>query len=112
MANKAEIITRALRRLRVVSHNRAATADQMSEVGTVLDSLYEEFTQDNATPWQLTDVPDECVNALADLLAAEIAPEFSKPSPVSRSRALTRLTDIINPDDWLVQRDSNAVEYF
>ena len=77
MATRADVITRALRRLRVVAANRTPTADMSQEAGTVLDSLYAEIGESAAIPWALSAVPDEAFNPLADLLAAEIAP----PSP-------------------------------
>ena len=108
MATRADVITRALRRLRVVAANRTPTADMSKAVGAVLDSLYAEVGESVAIPWALSAVPDEALNALADLLAAEIAPEYSRPAPVPRSRALVRLLAVVNPDD----RQITAPEYF
>ena len=51
---------------------------------------------------------DEAFNPLADLLAAEIAPEYSRPAPVARSRALVRFLAVVNPDD----RQITSPEYF
>ena len=108
MATKADVVTRALRRLRVVAANRAPTADLSAETGTVLDSLFAEIGVDHAISWTLDTTPDEALNPLADLLAAEIAPEYSKAAPMPRSRALTRFLAVINPDDRLIR----PAEYF
>ena len=108
MPTRADVITRALRRLRVVAANRTPTADMSAEVGTVLDGLYAELSEDVAISWALSAVPDSALNPLADLLAAEIAPEYSRPAPVSRSRALVRFLALVNPDDT----ETTAAVYF
>ena len=81
-------------------------------MGTVLDSVFEEIQGVNATPWTLDDVPDECVHPLAELVAVEMAPEFSRPAPTTRPRAWVRLMAIINPDDWSTRREDDVPEYY
>lgn len=100
MATRAEVITRALRRLRVVAMDEAATTDQETETGEVLDALAEELRES----WgiylpDLTDVDSTAYLPLADALAAHMAGDFGVAPPVPFSRAVVRLRAVTNPDD-------------
>lgn len=112
MATKADIVTRALRRLRVIAANRAATADMMAEGTTVLESLFEEFQAGTSVAFDLDDVPEKCVNALSDLLASELAPEYSKSPPVARSVAWGRLRRATDADTWIERRQDYMPTYY
>lgn len=91
MAARIDIIRMALRRINVVAEDEPATADQEAYVGAVLDSLYAEIAAESYPLWFLADVPDHAVRPLANLLAVEIAPDYSRPAPDTRARAWRRV---------------------
>jgi hypothetical protein len=97
---RAELITRALRRLRIVAFDEAATAEQEAVCSEALDALQEELLWShgiNIGDVDLTE--DEHFLPLAYLLAVEVAPEFSTAAPETRAKAIVRLGSVINPDD-------------
>lgn len=102
MRTKSELITRALRRLRVVAMDEQASADQEAVVAETLQALEEELQRSFGIVIPLSssdEIEDDVFLPLAYLLAAEIAPEFAVPSPERRSTALIRLRSVTNPND-------------
>jgi len=115
MAAKIDIIQMALRRINVVAEDEPATADQEAYVGSVLDSLYAEIAQQSYPLWFLTDVPDEAVRPLANLLAVEIAPDYSRAAPDTRAKAWRRLMAVVrknNIDEAVEKPDRGAEVYY
>ena len=90
---KREIATRALRRIGVVAHDEAATADQYAVAEDALVSLYAELNASNGFSMTFGPdaVPDDYFLPMAYLLAVEIAPDFTRPAPDRRNTALLRL---------------------
>lgn len=112
MKIRDELITRALRRIRVVAMDEAATAEQAMIASDALDALASEL-QVTFGIRALIDaseaVDDELFLPLAFLLAAEIAPDFGVPRVEPLSRALIRLRALTNPDD---RQGPVVAEYF
>lgn len=94
-----DVVTHAFRALMISADDEAVTADQIAFGTNTLESLYEELKAMAYPTWDLTAVPDSAFNALARLLAVEIAPAYEVPARESRGKALVRLLALINPDD-------------
>lgn len=103
---KNEVITRAMRHIRVLGANETADADMVATAGDVLDALFAEFqqTQGVTFSWALDATPDGAFLPLAYLLGAEIAPDYNRPAQ-SRSRAIGRLRAFAIDDDRPDSRD-------
>jgi hypothetical protein len=95
-----QIITRALRKLGVAAEDEDPSAAMLANSSEALDSVLAEVRSASFRSNWTTAFPDEVANALSDLLAAELAPEY-KPAqpPYSRSRAWARLMELVRPDD-------------
>ena len=97
---RAQVIDLALKRLGVVAEDETASPAMEANVGDVLDTLFEEVEASKALTWDLTAVPGSAFNALANLLAVEVAPQYPPAqAPYPRSVAWQRLMGIIRPDD-------------
>lgn len=105
MPTRADVITRALRRLGVVAKDDAPDADDEALAGEVLDALFVEVQETQAVTWALSAVPDEAFLPLANLLACDVAPDFSVAAPTPRAVALRRLLAVIRPDNRADPRD-------
>lgn len=114
MAAKIDIINMALRRIRVVAEDEPATSDQAAYVGAILDSLYAEIAEQSYPLWFLTDVPDQAVRPLANLLAVEIAPDYARVAPEARAKAWRRLMAVVrkNNIDEAVEKPDRGAEVF
>ena len=110
MKTRLEVITRALRRIRIVAMDEAATTDQENVAGDALDALVLELDRSHDLHiGNSTQFEDDIFLPLAYLLAAEIAPDFSVQSPEPRSRALMRLRSVLDPNDYIAP--AKAVYY-
>ncbi|ARO14430.1 hypothetical protein BVG79_01084 [Ketogulonicigenium robustum] len=100
MKTKKQIIERALRSIGVLAQDEPATAEMEQQAGMVLDSLWAEINaaMPGATFDPRAGVPDEAFVAVAQLLAAEIAPDYDRAGP-SRSRAWLRVRALYVTDD-------------
>lgn len=101
MKTRLEIVERALRSLRVLAQDDPATAEMLAEAGGVLGSIFAEINALRpGVPFDpRSGVPDEALVPLAQLLAAEIAPDYGEPPPVSRARAWLRVRALYVTDD-------------
>ena len=109
MPNRLDVINIALRRLKILSADNAATADMADYAGDILDSLFAEVKEVHAMPftWTLAATPSAALLPLGYLLAVEVAPHYNQPSE-PRSRAMARLRAYAFPDDRTDRRDSDA----
>lgn len=103
---REEVALRALRLIAVVAADEPATADAMNGALDVLDSLWAEVLAEAIAPWDIaTGVPIEAFVPLANLLAAELAPEYGVAAPMSRARAKLRVLGLYRPDDGQCPRE-------
>lgn len=103
---REQVIDLALKRLGVVAEDETASDAMAANVGDVLDTLFEEVAASKTLTWDLTAVPNNAYNALANLLAVEVAPQYPPvQAPYPRSVAWMRLMGIIRPDDREDGRD-------
>lgn len=80
MATKAQIKTRALRRLRVLAAGETASTDIDDIIDAAYDATYAMLAEDGTVTWGSTDdVPDEAEYAFTTLVAAQCADEFGVP---------------------------------
>ncbi len=109
MKTRQDVISRALRRIRVLAMDEAATAEQEDVAGEALTSLGVELelTHGIIMP-DLDNVPEDTFLPLAYVLAAEIAPDFARPAPEAKGTAITRLRSVTNPDD----REMTDAEFY
>lgn len=101
MPTKNDVITKALRILRVLSREEAPVADDAEYAGDVLDSILAEVGQDAPLPFNVEDTPSASFFPLANYLAAQIAPHFTVAAPDSPEKAKLRFVATIRPDDRL-----------
>lgn len=95
-----EIAARALRLLGVVAADESLTADQASNALAVLEGIWSELITEAQPTWDIeTGTPPEGFVPLANWLAAEMAPEYGVPAPMTRGRAKLRLLAVVRPDD-------------
>ncbi len=95
MTVRADIITRALRLLKVASVNNPPTADEAQQAGVILDSVFAMLGTGYGRmdiTWDLTDVPDEFVVPLSRLLAVHCADDFARKAPDTEQTALVRMS--------------------
>lgn len=106
-----DIITAAMRRLGIVAADETITADQSAYGGDVLEGLIAEIGDEAgaALTWDLDTAPAKSGRLLANLLAVEIAPQYSVAPPEPRGIAWLRLMGSIRPDD---RQDIAEPEYF
>lgn len=112
MTTKADIMRMAHRHIRVLSADEALSADQEQYAEDVLDSLWAEVQADGVSAGSVDAPSDALVLPMSHLLAAEIAPHYNRPSPLSRSRALARVRAALIVDDredWRDADDDGAV---
>ncbi|MDP5216699.1 hypothetical protein Q5Y75_05670 [Ruegeria sp. 2205SS24-7] len=116
---KLDIVTRALRKIQVVSVAEVPEAEDAADATTILEALFEDLkdTQELSLAWSLDATPDAAFLPLADILASEIAPTYGKAGP-SRSGAIARLRAYHINDDreqpWTeeeVEADDRAAFY-
>ena len=113
MKTQLDIITLALRRLGVTAEDDAPTADQQANGSAALVSLFDELSLEAVAGWTLAGgIPDYAAPGLSELLAAEIAPNYSRQPPVSRPRAYLRLIATIRPDDRPAVETDLAAGYY
>lgn len=95
-----QIITRALRKLGVTAEDEGPSSAMLASAGEALDSVLGEVRAAAYHASYTTAFPDEVANALSDLLAVELAPEYqpSQP-PYPRAVAWQRLMGLVRPDD-------------
>lgn len=108
MKTRLDVINRAFRRLGVKAEDENLTADQIANGGEVLDMLFAEAnkraldTHGQSFGWNLSYLPDEAFLPLANLLAAELAADYSAQPPITRERAMLQLFSVEFPDDRAV----------
>ncbi len=100
-----EVISRAHRRIRILAHDEPLTAEQKVLGDELLQTLYAELQTVATFPWTIDAVDDDCYLPLSFLLAVELAPEYNRPTPETRSRAWLRLMAVLRPDDREDRRD-------
>lgn len=107
MKTRLDVINRAMRRIGVKAEDENLTADQFANASEVLDTLLAELAGE-VTLGFTTDIPDDLFIPLANLLAAEIAPDYGI-TPPGRGAALLRVLGVLRADD---RPSIPAAEYF
>lgn len=104
-----ELIRLAYNRLSMGVDGVEITAGQYALAETFLDAAMAEITTEAAPYFNADDVPAEARLAVADLIAADIAPSFSMGAPRSRAAAKLAVLAIIRPDD---RKEVPPAEYY
>lgn len=104
-----DVITSALRILRVISRDEPPVADDAAYAGSVLDSLLAEVGQEAPLPFDSNNVPAASEAALSEYLAAALAKHFSSEAPSSFARAKLRFVATIRPDSRM---EIDGAEFF
>ena len=99
MPTRRDVINRAFRFLGVVAEDESMTADQEAFAGVLLDSVYDEISDETPPDFTIEDIPAISATHMAMLLAADLAPSYSRPPPISRGKAMLRLMGSIRPDN-------------
>lgn len=87
----------------------AVTAGESQMADAILESIYQECGEIAPMPWPLDAIPHEALFAMADYLAAELAPSFGMAAPTRPGRAKLRVMALMNPDN---RRPAVEAEYF
>lgn len=77
----AQLALRVLERLKVVIAPDSPTALDLTTVTTFYNNSLAEMRADNVAYWDQDDIPDEAFQALADLIAGRVAPDFGVTRP-------------------------------
>lgn len=104
MATRADVIALALRRLGVVAADEAPDADAYAYCDRVLVSIYREMEEQVTMPFELSDIANQYLVPLANLLAVEVAQHYAVQAE-PRSRAWSRFRATIVDDDRPDLRD-------
>jgi hypothetical protein len=104
-----ELIRLAYNRLGMGVDGVEITAGQYALADTFLNAAMAEINTEAAFYFNADEVPPEARLAVADLIAADIAPSFSFAAPRSRAGAKLALLAIIRPDD---RKDVAEPEFF
>ena len=84
MKTKLDVVEGAFRVLGIKAEDESLTADQIAYAGGVLEGLFAELSIHAPVTWWPDQIEDASANALARLLASEIAPAYqvqSEPRP-------------------------------
>lgn len=76
-----QLARRVLERLKVVIQPDEPVAEDLTTVETYYNNALAEMTADNVAYWDQDDIPDEAFQALADLIAGRIGPDFGVARP-------------------------------
>lgn len=87
----AQLARRVLERLRVTAAGETPTSEDAQTVTQFYTGAFGEMQVDNLTYWDATDIPDEAFEALADLLAGRLAPDFGLSRPDLEASGVARL---------------------
>jgi len=99
---RRDIATLALRLIGVSAHDEPATADEIAVADAMLTTIYSEIVaafwtevdedgvETTDPEWTLANIPASVATPLAQVLAADVAPVFSRGGP-SRGAAWVRL---------------------
>lgn len=105
MKTRLDVINRAFRQIGVKSEDEALTADQIANGGEVLDALFAEVskraldTHGQGLGFNLSAVPDEAFLPLANLLAVDLAGDYSVAPKMTRGTAMLQFFSVEFPDD-------------
>lgn len=105
MATESDIIDLAFRRIQVGGVGESITGHDYAYAASLLASLFAETEREVDVAWTLTTVPEVSKVALANLLAVELAPTYSRPLPEAKSVALTRYLGTVRADNRDDYRD-------
>jgi hypothetical protein len=108
MATRLDVTERAYRLLGLKAEDQALSADEAAFGVSTLESLFAEIEAEHEPAWDLDDIPAGAVPALSLVLAADVAPAYGRPAPVSRGVAWVRLMAFARPDE----RDVVEASYF
>lgn len=92
------VIEQAFRRLGIKAEDEALTADQRAYADATLTALHAELSKVAPMTFWPSDIPQELVIPLANLLAVEIGPSYGV-AVEPRGRPLARVMAVIRPDD-------------
>lgn len=108
MPQRLDVINMALRRIKVLSADEPADADQVRFCGDVLDAMFAEANDvhEMAFTWGLDAVPSAAFLPLSYLLAVEVAPHYNQAAE-PRSRAMGRLRAYAFRNDIEDRRDTD-----
>jgi hypothetical protein len=111
MKTSQDVINKALRKLGVLAEDLEPSDAMQSTASAALDGVIWEIRSQAFQFAFTTQFPDEIANALSDLLAAELAPEYPlvRP-PVPRSMALGRIMALVRPDDRFIEEYTGTWE--
>lgn len=76
MPTKTELAERVLKRLGVLDPDESPTAKEAQDVIEVMDSVYESMKERGQVMWTLTEIPTRYQDALINVIAGRVAPDF------------------------------------
>lgn len=88
---KHDLAHRVLSRLGWVAAGETPTAEDAEAVKAYYAGMFAEISLDGLTYWDEDDIPDEAFEALSDLIAGRIAPDFGMAKPDLEQSGMVRL---------------------
>lgn len=86
-----QLAARVLERLKVTSAGDTPSAEDAQTIKAYYASTFAELGVDDLVYWDEADIPDEAFEALSDLLAGRLAPDFGKTRPDLEASGTSRL---------------------
>lgn len=102
-----EVIQRGFRNLGILDGTENLPGEMHEYAYETLVACFDEVqsVHETAFTWTLETFPDAVFEPFALLLAATVAPHYTKPPPVPRSSAIARICAFAFPDDRTDYRD-------
>lgn len=86
-----QLAERVLKRIGWLASGETATAEDALSVKEYYSGSFAELAVEGLVYWDEADIPDEAFEALADLIAGRIAPDFGKSKPDLEQSGTLRL---------------------
>lgn len=110
---KADVIRLAFQRLGMGVDGDTVTGQEATIAGAFLDAIFAEVQVMATFAWDLDTVPADCLIALANILAADLAPSYAVSPHYSRARSVAQLMSVLRPDDRTEDIDPDQyAEYY
>ena len=89
---RAQMITKVLRRLRVIGADQTADASDASIVGQVLDSVHDQLRELRLAPFETSSIPAWAQEPFAKCVCLDAAPYFGLQAEDNRTEAERELS--------------------
>lgn len=86
-----QLATRVLERLRVIAGGETPSNADAETVKSVYSGTFKELEDQDVAWWEEDEIPDQAFEALADVMAGRLAPDFGQARPDLEQSGMERL---------------------